>query len=250
MVDLHCHVLPGVDDGPRSLADALAMCRLADEGGCDTLVATPHQRHPLWSNRDRPRLEALVAELNGELGGRPQVLLGAEIRVDDELLDEVEQLPAGPIQPLADSRYLLLELDRGGESVRYGEAGDPADLVHELSVAGWQAIIAHPEHYGWLLAEPSKVERLAEVGALFQITAMSLTGGFGRAAQAACRSLLEAGLVQFVASDAHGTTRRPPGLSAARRLLAEEWGEELAQALTEDNPRAVVEHRALPSRVM
>lgn len=243
MVDLHCHVLPGVDDGPRTLADSLTMCRLAHQGGCDLLVATPHQRHPAWSNRDRARLEALVTELNQALDGKPQVLPGAEIRVDDELLAEIDLLPRGPLLPLANSRSLLLELDR------FGEAGDPTDLVHELTVAGWQAIIAHPEHYGWLFDEPWRLERLAQAGALFQITAMSLTGDFGKGPQAACRSLLDLGLVHFVASDAHGINRRPPGLEAARRALVEGWGEAVAQALTEDNPRAVVERRPLPMQL-
>ncbi len=241
MVDLHCHLLPGVDDGPKTLVEALSMCRLAHRDGCDTMVATPHQRHPAWANRDRPRLEALAAALNAELEGKPRVLLGAEIRVDDELLAEVDQLPGGSLLPLGGTRTLLLELDR------WGEAGDPIDLVHELTVAGWQVIIAHPEHYGWLLEEPWRLHRLAEAGACFQITARSLVGGFGKGPESACRFLLDARLVQFVASDAHGIERRPPGLSEARARLARQWGEAVAQALTEDNPRAVVEGRPLPA---
>jgi protein-tyrosine phosphatase len=251
MIDLHCHILPAIDDGARSLEEAVAMCRAAAADGCSAMIATPHQRRAGWWNCDRARLaelrRALAAAVAAELP-RFQVLAGAEIRVDGQLLAEVEALAAAAdrdagtgVTPLAGSRYLLLELT-GGEAP---EAA--ADLVHELAVAGWRPILAHPEHIPWLAGNLGAVERLVALGALCQVTAMSITGDFGRRAQADTLRLIEAGLAHFVASDAHDLKRRPPGLSRARRAIAARWSEELAARLCTENPRAVLEDRPLPA---
>jgi protein-tyrosine phosphatase len=250
MIDLHCHILPAIDDGARSLEEAVAMCRAAAADGCAGMVATPHQRRAGWWNCDRAHLaelrQTLAAAVALELPGF-QVLGGAEIRVDGQLFAEVEALAAAAepeagtgVTPLAGSRYLLLEFAGG-------EAPDAAaDLVHELAVAGWRPVLAHPEHIPWMAGSLGAVERLVSLGALCQVTAMSVTGDFGRRAQAEAGRLLDAGLVHFVASDAHDLKRRPPGLSRARRAIAARWGEELAARLCQENPRAVVEDRPLP----
>lgn len=239
MIDLHCHVLPGIDDGPAEIEESVLLCRLAAAQGTDVLVATPHQHHPLWWNQDRAELERLRGELQRRLGEKPLLLPGAEIRVDSTLLEEVEKLPGGGLQPLADSSYLLLELDRRGMGP------DPAEIVHEVVVAGWRPIIAHPEMYSWFMQDPSLRRRLASLGAMFQVTAMSVTGDFGRFAQANCHRLLDEGLVHFVASDTHSVDARPPGLARAFAAIAGGWGEEMARALTSDNPQAVIENRSL-----
>ncbi|HEX9940394.1 MAG TPA: CpsB/CapC family capsule biosynthesis tyrosine phosphatase [Thermoanaerobaculia bacterium] len=241
MIDLHCHILPGVDDGAQSLEEAVAMCRLAAADGCAAMVATPHQRRGEWWNADRGRLAALAEEIQAALGEELRVHLGGEVHVDSGLLPEVEKLPDGSgILPLAGSRYLLIE---------FGSSGTPAEsihLVHELAVSGWRPVIAHPEFIPWLAPDPELVARLVSLGATVQVTAMSVTGDFGRRPQADSYALLDAGLVHFVASDAHGLRRRPPGLQRACRMIKGRWGEETARRLTADNPRAVVEDRPLP----
>src|SRR5918999_869099 len=240
MIDLHCHVLPGVDDGPGNLAEAVAMCRMAADDGCEAMVATPHQRRGEWWNSDREHLTALAEELQQAVGPGLQILLGGEVHVDGELLSEVEKLPeGGGILPLAGSRYLLIE---------FGWRGSPDEsvpLVHELGGAGWRPVIAHPELIPWLAPDLELVALLVSRGALTQVTAMSLTGDFGRRPHNDAVALLEAGLVHFVASDSHGVRRRPPGLRRAYRTIASRWGEEAARRLTTDNPRAVVEDRPL-----
>lgn len=247
MIDVHLHLLPGIDDGPSDLEEVRRMCRRALEDGCRALVATPHQRHDLWENRDRDLLEKLVREVREvarEVGTKEggesglEVYLGAEVRIDSDLLAEVEALPGDCPVPLAGSRYLLLELDRDGVGP------DPLQLVHELTVAGWIPIFAHPE-FILGLEDVSLARELVEGGALFQLTAMSITGDFGRRAQAICRDYLDAGLAHFVASDAHGAELRPPGLSRARREIARVWGEPAAERLTHGNPAAVLEDRLL-----
>lgn len=240
MFDLHFHCLPAVDDGAASLDEAEEMCRLAWADGCLAVVATPHQGHYRWPDTRRERLAPLLSALRRRLAGRPEVHLGGEIRVGSELLAELDDPRRAGFVPLAGSRYLLLELPRGGP------LGRPGELVHELRVRGWRPIIAHPEFYPDLDAKRPLAASLADAGATFQVTAMSLTGDFGRQARAAALGLLDAGLVQFVASDAHGTRRRPPGLSAARRLIAARRDEETARRLTHDHPLAVLRDEPLP----
>jgi len=243
MIDLHCHILPGVDDGAQSLEEAAAMCRLAAHDGCEAMVATPHQRRGEWWNSDREGLSALADELQDIVGPDFRVYLGGEIHVDSGLLAEVEKLPGGGILPLAGSRYLLVELDS------QGTATEAIHLVHELAVAGWFPVIAHPEFIPWLATDPELVERLVSLGATVQVTAMSVTGDFGRRPQNDVFTLLDAGLVHFVASDSHGVRRRPPGLKRSHDLIAGRWGEDVARRLVTDNPRAVVTDRPLPEPV-
>ena len=244
MIDLHCHILPGVDDGPRSFAEAVAMCRLAAEDGCEAMVATPHQRRGVWWNADRDQLAALADQLQTEVGAGFRVYLGGEIHVDSELLNEVEKLPgAGGVLPLAGSRYLLIEFDSSNTP------REAIHLVHELAVAGWRPVLAHPEFIPWLAADRDLVARLIQLGAAAQVTAMSVTGDFGRRPQNDVFALLDAGLVHFLASDSHNTRRRPPGLRRAHDLIAGRWGGETARRLAADNPRAVVENRPLPESV-
>jgi protein-tyrosine phosphatase len=246
MIDLHCHILPGVDDGARSLEEAAEMCRVAAAAGCDALVATPHQRRAEWWNCDRGS-RAILADLRQRLqeavGPAPRILAGGEIRVDSELLGEVAALrldaTAGPL-PLAGSRYLLLEFGPAAT------APAAADLVHELSVAGWRPVLAHPELISWMTEDPAIIPHLVALGALCQLTAMSITGDFGRRAQAGSHRLIDLGLAHFVASDAHDLRRRPPGLARAWQAVAEGWGEEAARALMEENPHAVVADLPLP----
>jgi protein-tyrosine phosphatase len=242
MFDLHSHVLPGIDDGARDLQEAAAMCRMAAEDGCQALAATPHQRRGSWWNTDAARLAELRERLQEAVGDALSIHPGGEIHVDSDLLGEIERIPESGILPLAGSRYLLLEFN-GHERPR-----DGAHLVHELRVAGWRPIVAHPEFIPWLADDPDAVARLVDLGATVQVTAMSVTGDFGRSAMLSTHALLAAGLVHFVASDCHDTRNRPPGLKRAYRTLAGRWGEETARRLTIDNPRAVLEGREIPGR--
>src|SRR5262249_7803002 len=156
---------------------------------------------------------ALADQLQDEVGPGFRVHLGGEIHVDSELLDEVEKLPAGGgLLPLAGSRYLLIEFDVAGTEA------EAIHLIHELTVAGWRPIVAHPGFVPWLAGDLARVARLVARGALTQVTAMSVPGDFGRRPQPDPWDLLDAGLVHFLASDAHNTRRRPPGLSRAHDL--------------------------------
>lgn len=234
MVDIHCHLLPGIDDGAADLEDSAAMCELLLADGCTAVIATPHQRHDLWPNHDLEMLEGLRLSVAERAPQGLDVRLGAEIRSDSELPAELES--GHGLQPLAGGHHLLIEFDRREPLPQPGAAG----LVHELVVMGWRPIIAHPELIPWLAEDPAATAELVARGARIQVTAMSVTGEFGRWAQERCRVLLNAGLVHFVASDAHSPRQRPPGLSRARHVLADRHGEEVAELLTRTNPLAVL----------
>jgi len=241
MIDLHCHLLPGVDDGPAEMETALAMCRLAARDGTTAAFATPHVRHERWWNGDRAELEAIWRELVRAAPEGFEIYLGAEIAVRSHLLEEVAQLPEGELLALGGSRYLLLELHPRGLGP------DPRELIHELVVEGFWPIIAHPERIAWLMADLPLVEHLVAEGAYLQLTAMSLTGEMGRFAETHARELLDRGLVHFLSSDAHDPRIRPPGLRRAFEQVRETWGEELARALVFDHPKAVIEDLPLQS---
>jgi len=239
VIDLHAHLLPGVDDGAASLEEALELCRLAADDGCETLVATPHRRRDEWPDLPEAALGARLAEVEQAAGGRPRLQLGGEVRVDSDLARDLARSDRGGALPLAGSRYLLLELEPAGCGP------DPAALVADLARAGWRPIVAHPELTPFLARDPETIPRLAAAGALFQLTAMSVTGEFGRAVRERAFALLEAGHAHFLASDAHRPHWRPTGLSPARAEVERRFGRERARALTELHPRAVLEDRPL-----
>ena len=243
MIDLHSHILPGIDDGARDIEHSLRMCASSYRDGCRAMVATPHLRHERYWNDDRALLEQqhrlLCQAVLLSLGPDFQVLLGGEIAVSSESLLEIDQMPAGSLLSLAGSRYLLLELSH------HGMGPDPVEMVHELRIAGWRPILAHPERIAWLAADSGLLAAMIDHGAHLQLTAMSLTGDFGPAMQNISRRMMDKGWVHFIASDCHDNRLRPPTLSAAREAVQNHWGHEVGNALFEENPRAVLEDRPL-----
>ena len=238
------HILPGVDDGPDRADEAAAMCRAAAAAGCEVLVATPHQRHASWENTDADRLAGVLDDLRARVGPAPKLLLGAEVAIDSGLLEELDAIPGSGILPLAGTRYLLLEANRG-------PAGpDPRELVHELSLRGWRPIFAHPEFIPSLYGDLDMLSELVAAGALMQITAGSLLGKFGDRARRLAVRLLEDGQAHVVASDAHGMSWRPPDLGEARAMIAKRWDEETAWRLCLGHPRAIIQDRPLAEGII
>ena len=239
MIDLHTHVLPDIDDGAASWDESVAMCRAAAEDGCSVIVATPHQRHPHWWNDDLAVLARLRAELQSRLGPHPKIVLGAEVRADGAILSAIDAIDTYPtIQRLASSRYVLLEFGRQS-------GAEPESVVHEMSVAGMTPVLAHPECIPWLATDVERLENLVELGALLQVTAMSVLGNFGRGPKESSLQLLQAGLVHVMASDCHNLDRRPPGLSSAAAAVERRFGTALANAITHANPLAIINDRAV-----
>jgi len=238
-VDLHTHVLPGLDDGAADVGTAFAMLEMAAADGTATIVATPHARHDRFPAVDCQRRGQAAATVRERLPEGLTVALGAEVRVDSELLAELDRGDEARWLYLAGSRYILLELP----PIDLGY--DPVALVHELHVAGSVAVIAHPERIPWLSQDFDALAALVDRGALLQVTAASLTGAAGRGATRCARWLMDEGLVGFVASDAHNTTTRAPLLHEAFTIVADRWGDEVALRLFVDNPARVLADRSI-----
>ena len=237
MIDIHHHCLPDVDDGPREWDESVAMCRMAAEEGIETIIATPHVLRGRWRTAPIAELEARINTLRDKVGPSPRLLLGSEYFFAHDVAEVLRAQNA--IVPLAGSRYVLIELASNNVPPLLDQP------LHRMQLEGWIPIIAHPERNIVFQSKPEILVSLIEIGARMQITAGSLTGDFGSAAQKAAEAWVAGGLVHFVATDAHNTTRRPPKAKAALAALEAIAGETVADALMRLNPAAVVENRAL-----
>jgi protein-tyrosine phosphatase len=234
LIDLHFHCLPGIDDGPVDWAAAVALCRAAEADGVTTIVATPHVLRDHWMNEDAALRDQLVLKLNTLLGGSPAVLPGCEYYFSSDALELWEQGSASPLTGLNRSNYLLVEFP----ALRIPEQAE--SVLYELTVAGVRPVIAHPERNLVFAAQPEKLERFVEIGALCQVTASSITGAFGRAAQIAADEFFHRGLLHVVASDSHSVERRPPSMSKAREAVLQRWGRDAESILFDATPAAIV----------
>jgi len=238
MIDIHHHCLPNVDDGPRDFEEAVALCRMAADDGIDTIVATPHVLRGRWQNTSRATLEDIAAKLRERVGDSPRILLGSEYFFAH---DVAEVLAAGnAVIPLAESRYVLIEF------AAHAVPPFVDQPFYRLQLDGWTPVIAHPERNAVFQSKPELLASLVRLGAKAQVTAASLLGDFGSEARTAALDWITSGLAHFVASDAHNLRKRPPRMTAALALVREIAGETVANALFIDNPRAVIEARALP----
>lgn len=217
MIDIHCHILPFMDDGAPDLEAALAMAQDAHNHGINAVVATPHHANGVYMN-PAPKIEEAVRLLNERLqeSGNPLLVLpGQEIRMYGDLLDDLEK---GQLLTLAGSRYILLEMPSSRVPRNMEE------VCHELVIQGYIPVIAHPERNAGIAEDPAKLERLVETGALGQLTAQSLAGTFGNKLQKLSMELCRRNTVHVIASDAHDSLNRPFGLSEAYRVVKKEWG--------------------------
>ncbi len=235
MIDLHFHALPGLDDGPATLEESVALCRKAAAEGTTRVVATPHVLREPWLNEDPAARAEALARLNAALGGEPEVLPGCELMFSLDLLELVEAGSAGPVTALNGGRALLLEFAPGFVP------REAAALLRELSISGWTPVVAHPERNLVFQQDPRRLYALLEKGALAQLTAASLLGEAGRSALALAEDLMDAGAAHLVASDAHNLTGRPPRLAAAREAVRRRWGAEAEKRLFETNPEKLLE---------
>jgi len=220
LIDIHSHILPGIDDGASSVEDAIKMAQQAEKTGVTTIIATPHHANGAFTN-PAPSIVEYTTHLNQQLvanGISVTVLPGQEIRVTNDLLDEYLE---GGLLTLAGSSYLLLEMPSSHIPARM------EDHIHELVVRGLKPIIAHPERNKEVVEHPSKLEQLLAIGAYAQITSHSLLGGFGTKIEKHSWSLCEKGLIHLVANDAHNCEQRgfclDQAYSQIRKKLGEDW---------------------------
>jgi protein-tyrosine phosphatase len=236
MVDIHCHILPSLDDGAESLEISCAMAEMAIEDGVTHVIGTPHasQNHNFVPELVRERRDELQARFEGRL----VLATGCDFHLSFENIQDIRQNPSR--FTLNQKNYLLVE---------FADYSIPASLdqaLHEMQLAGLRPIVTHPERNPLIRAQPERLHKWLQQGCYVQVTAQSLLGKFGKSAQEMTEQWLDEGAVHFVASDAHNVTSRPLRLKAAFDLLAKARGERVAQALLVDNPLAAFEGRPLP----
>lgn len=239
MIDLHNHILPGLDDGAVDWEESIAMAEAARDDGIKGIVCTPHWVIGQYQN-DAATVRAKVEQLRNRLRkSRVDIAIypGTELRLDPSMQSQIE---AGTLLTLNDTgRYALIELPM------YLPPSGVEPFVRKIQQNGIVPIIAHPERYLWASDQPQRLHFWAATGCLIQLTAASLLGHFGRKIEALSILLLEHGLVHVIATDTHGLLLRSPKLSEARRKAADILGEIPGSRLVGDNPRRIVQGRTL-----
>ena len=236
VIDIHCHILAGVDDGAKSWDVAREMCRMAAADGIEHMVATPHANHRYVY--DRNALAMQLDYLRSLIGGKPTLSLGCDFHLSYENLQDVLARPDWYI--IENSKFMLVELSNYSIPSQIGE------YFSKLGDQGITPVITHPERNPILQQDPRRVLAWVEQGCVVQVTASALTGGWGEIAWRTGVWLLQHDAVHVLATDAHDTRNRVPLLSEARKQAEEMCGADIAHALVDDNPRAIITGQALP----
>lgn len=235
MIDLHCHMLPGIDDGAPDLETALAMARMAVADGITVTACTPHMMPGYYDNTSEG-VRAAVIELQRELDAADiplRLVTGADVHLVTGLAGA---LKTGAKLTLADSRYFLFEPPHNTAPPRMAEA------VFDCMAAGFHPLITHPERLRWVEDHYDLMVRMAEAGAWMQITAGSVTGRFGKRTQYWAERMLDDGIVHILATDAHNLKSRSPVLSEAVEAVAARLGRQAANDMVLTRPLAVLEN--------
>lgn len=233
MIDIHSHVLPGLDDGARNMEDSIAMLEMAAASGTTDIVATPHANTEF--KFDPGLIERNAAELRSALGGQIRLYTGCDFHL---MYENIQDAIANPTKyTINHKQWLLVEFS---DFIIFPNSGD---LLARLREAGMYPIITHPERNQILQNRLPDLRRWVAEGAYLQVTGQSLLGTFGPAARKFSEQLIEAGLVQFVASDAHDTSYRTTNLKDAHDWISKRYGEDYALSVTVDNPSATIEGR-------
>jgi len=228
LVEIHYHLLFGVDDGPKTLADSIALAEASIAEGVTHIVATPHSNHEY--RFDRQVNGEKLAIINEALGGRATLGLGCDFHLSYENLEDLRR-DRSPFT-INGKQYLLVE---------FSDASIPitaTDILYGLQLSGVVPIITHPERNPILVQHPQRLAEWVRSGCLVQVTAASLSGRFGRRAKAMSFDLIKKNWVHFVASDEHSMEGRPPALREAYQAVANDFGTDTAERLCVRNPRA------------
>lgn len=245
MIDLHCHILPGIDDGAVDLDISLAMARMAVDDGIKVTACTPHIMPGVYENRG-PQIREAIVRLQQVLDANGidlKLVTGADVHIAPDL---VSGLKNGRVLSLNDSRYFLFEPPHHIAPPRLEQ------LVFDVMAAGYQPLITHPERLSWVETHYDQFVKMVKNGAWIQITAGAVTGRFGRRPKYWAEKMLDDGIVHILATDAHNTRNRCPNLSEAREAIAQRLGAQAATDMVITRPRGILDNVAphtLPAAV-
>jgi protein-tyrosine phosphatase len=228
MIDMHCHILPGVDDGPKTLEESLELARLAEAEGITKIIATPHHQHPMFENSG-PSILRKVEELNEsfeEANINLTVIPSQEIRLHGDVVQNIELGDVLPMTP--NSTYLLVEFP--SNSIPHYTTR----LFYDLQMKGYTPIIAHPERNKVLVEKPDLLYEMVKSGVLTQVTAASVIGHLGKKVKRFTEQLIDTNLTHFVASDAHNLTERPFRLREAYSVVEDVFGIDMVYQFREN----------------
>ncbi|MBN1804570.1 MAG: hypothetical protein JW837_04920 [Sedimentisphaerales bacterium] len=238
-IDIHCHCLPGLDDGPSQMAQSLALCQALVDDGITAVVATPHQLGRYSGINEAEKIRETVLAVNEQLKNNNinlSVLAGADVRVDERIC---QLLDADKVLTLADGgKYILLELP-------HEIFIDIEPLLVELASKDISAIISHPERHTGLIKNPNTLHKWLEHSCYLQVTAGSLLGYFGTIARGYGWELLSSGLASIVATDSHNLTSRGPCMREAFKHIKEQLGERFAKLVCIENPTRILQGQLL-----
>lgn len=233
MIDLHCHILPAIDDGASDMAVSLIMARALVAQGVTDVACTPHILPGLYHNSG-PAIREATRQLQEALD-REAIPLRLTSGADAHMApDFVAGLRSGHLLTIADSRYVLVE------PPHHTAPPQIEDFFFNLVVAGYVPVLTHPERLSWVPSRYGVVKNLVRSGVWMQITAGSFTGAFGRNALYWAQRMLDEGCVHFIATDAHDAERRPPDLAAAREVVAKRVGPDEAEHLVFTRPAGIL----------
>jgi protein-tyrosine phosphatase len=236
MVDIHSHILPGLDDGAQSLEESVEMLKIAAAAGTTDIVATPHANSQFTFQPDL--IAQKLAELTGAVGESIRVYTGCDFHLQYENIQDALEHPTK--YTINHKNYLLVEFS---DLIIFNST---ADIFYQLRSAGMVPVVTHPERNRLLQKRFDAISEWVSEGACLQITGASFLGRFGRHAKDYADKLVKAGLVHFVASDAHGTKDRTPELREAFEYVSGKYGRDTAEQLFVINPGAAVKGKPLP----
>ncbi len=238
MIDIHHHLLPGLDDGPQNMETSVKMAEMAAADGITHIVCTPHANDRFSYSRERN--EALLDQLRARIGNKLTLGLGCDFHMSYDNIQDALDHPGR--YTINRHNYVLIE---------FADTAIPestTDSLYELIVSKQRPIITHPERNPVIQRHPERLAAWIREGALVQITASSFTGRFGRTAQATAERFVKKNWVHFVATDAHNLESRAPVMSAGFDFLKRNFGAKTAERLCVTNPRAVFDGEELPEQ--